>query len=229
MPPIPFKLILAQRTTELPNIALSIVNPVQNADGIYQVTDSDGNTFSAYVDMTTDGGYWVLAARWVGNVATANQRTFLNLVVRDQPINGYSVNPSTHPAIPAGRIIQNPALQYSLRSSNSSWTSLFGTWQRMSTFENASQSILHGVGVPAVTSIGNRTLHGHRTGWGGNTDLSCVLGFWTVSGNGGHCGGAGIVGPNKCCPVISNEDSGSHYDSSAAIKQVYLRASNYPG
>lgn len=226
---LPLRPNICSKVSAPTDLALSIVNPVAGSSGIYQITDSNGETFPAYVDMATDGGYWVLAARWVGNVATANQRTFLNLVVRDQPINGYSVNPSTHPAIPAGRITQNPALQYSLRSSNSSWTSLFGTWQRMSTFENASQSILHGVGVPAVTNIGNRTLHGHRTGWGGNTDLSLVLGFWTVSGNGGHCGGAGIVGPNKCCPVISSNDGGSHYDSSTSVKQIYLRASNYPG
>ena len=226
---LPLRLNICNKDSAPTNLALSIVNPVEGSSGIYQVTDSNGDTFPAYVDMQTDGGYWVLAARWAGTVATANQRTFLNLVVRDQPINGYSVNPSTHPAIPAGRILQNPALQYSPRSSNSSWTSLFGAWQRMSTFENASQSILHGVGVPAVTSIGNRTLHGHRTGWAQNTSLTYPLGFWTVAGNSGHCGGAGKVGTNKCCPVVSSGDGGSHYDNTATTKQVYLRASNYPG
>lgn len=227
---LPLKLRLCtQPDTALPNLALSIVNPVAGSSGIYQVTDSNGDTFSAYVDMATDGGYWVLAARWSGSVAAANQRTFNNLVVRDQPISGYSVNPSTHPAIPAGRITQNPALEYHLRSANTTWINAFGAWQRMSTFENSNQTIVHGVGVPAVTPIGNRTMHGHRTGWYQNTDMSWTLGFWTVSGNSGVCGGAARVGTNRCCPVISNEDGGSHYDATTAIKQVYLRASNYPG
>lgn len=227
---IPFKLLLCtQQDNQLPNLALSVINPIEGSSGIYQVTDSEGATFPAYVDMVTDGGYWVLAARWSGTVASANARTFNNLVVRDQPISGYSVNPSTHPAIPAGRITQNPALEYHLRSANTSWISSFGTWQRMSTFENLNAIIVHGVGVPAVTSVGNRTLHGHRTGWSQNTDMSWTLGFWTVAGASGVCGGAGRVGTNKCCPVISNGDGGAHYDSSTAIKQVYLRASNYPG
>lgn len=226
---IPFKLILSGKEPEAPaNLALSIVNPVPNSDGIYQITDSAGGTFPAYVDMTTDGGYWILAFRWTLPPAPVNSRTFNNLVVKGQPISGYSVLPATFPAIPAGRVTANPATEYLLRSSNATWTSLFGTWQRMNTFNATTDAIVHNVGVPAVTSIGNRTMHGHRTGWGSPTTMNLVLGFWTVAGPNGHCGGAGIVGTNKCCPVGSQGDGGSHYDGTNSVKQVYLRAVNKP-
>ena len=223
-------MISSSKRRELDKVKiLSIINPVPGTSGIYQIVDDAGKTFPAYVDMATDGGYWILVARWTGWVSSTmpqNKISFRQSIMKDQAIAGFSNNPASFPAIPAGKISKNPAKQWSLRSANSSWTSLFGAWQRGSTIEG---DIVHGVGLPVVTSIGNKTLHGPRTGWFQNSPVDSGFGFWTVSGNNGHCGGSGRAGTNTCCPVMafSSEGYGVHADGTA-LKQLFIRATNFP-
>lgn len=221
----------AQRRAEDRKTILSIVNPIPGSSGIYNIIDDAGNTFPAYVDMSIDGGYWILVARWTGwlsSAVPASRLRFKQTIVKNQAIAGFSVTPGPNPAIPAGRISSNPSKEWLLRSSNAAWTSLFGQWQKGQILEG---NIAHGVGVPVVTSIGPKTLHGHRTGWFESTSIENSLGFWTAAGNGGHCGGAGREGTNKCCPIMafSSEGLGSHADGTGSVKQMYLRATNYPG
>lgn len=229
MPPVRTVVIASSGRNKGLTRALSIVNPILNSNGIYDILDDEGNTFQAYVDMTVDGGYWILVSRWTGYIPSstpANKVTFRESIAKNEAIAGYSMIPATYPAIPAGRIAKNPAKEWLFSSGNPSWISLFGNWQKGQILEGP---ILHGVGVPVVTSIGNRTLHGHRTGWLQDTTLDYGIGWWTVAGNNGHCGGQAKVGTNKCCPVMAYDTEGySAHSDASYTKQVFLRATNFP-
>jgi len=41
---------------------MKVVNPVLGVNGIYTIDAGSQGTFQAYVDMTTDGGHWILVA-----------------------------------------------------------------------------------------------------------------------------------------------------------------------
>ena len=45
----------------------TILNAQDGVDGIYRVAGPDGEEFDAYCDMTTDGGHWILIARWAAS------------------------------------------------------------------------------------------------------------------------------------------------------------------
>lgn len=210
--------------------ALSIVNPVAGSSGIYNVVDDAGNTFPAYVEMSIDGGYWILVSRWTGYISTsvpANKISFRKSIQKDQAISGYSVSPSMYPAIPAGRIAKNPANEWLMVSANTTWIGLFGAWQK--------GAILTGdIGptqaIPVVTSIGNRNLYGARAGWSQVTTMDSGLGFWTQAGNSGPCGGAARLGTSKPCPVMAYTTEGyENHSDATSVKSVYIRAVNYPG
>lgn len=212
--------------------ALRIINPVVNSNGIYDVTDDDGNTFPAFVLMTIDGGYWVLVARWTGFISSAlpsAKISFEKSIQKNKPVSGYSNLAASMPAIPSGKISKNPSKEWLLINGNAGWQSNLGQWQKGQTLNEDVTHIVHGVGVPVTTPSGNRTLHGHRTGWFQDTHVSAGFGFWNQSGNMGPCGGAGREGTSKYCPVMafSNEGYSVHSDSTS-VKSLYIRATNYP-
>lgn len=205
--------------TKIVTSSFEIQNPVPGVNGIYQVKDTATNkTFNAYVNMTYDGGYWVLAAYWV--VPTEMVRTNNQLLYRGSALATYSKNPSTYPVIPSGMI--NTSARALLRSENSSWISTFGQWQSFETMA-AGATAPH---YNASTSIGNKIIYTHAAGWPStsNTNItsSNPFGFWTTYGNGGPCGGENRVGTNKMC-VMASTGYSPHGDSTSN-KFFYLKA-----
>lgn len=205
--------------TKFVTSSFEIQNPVPGVNGIYQVKDTATNTtFNAYVNMTYDGGYWVLAAYWV--VPSEMIRTNGQLVYRGGTLATYTRNASIYPVIPSGKI--NGSTRALLRSENGSWISLFGQWQSFDTMPAGSIA----PNYSATTSIGNKTIYPRNAGWPnyGNPNItsSGSFGFWTTYGNGGPCGGENRVGTNKMCVMADNGYS-SHGDSSTN-KFFYLKA-----
>ena len=194
---------------------LKIQNPVAGVNGIYQVKNTETNTtFNAYVNMTYDGGYWVLATYWT----SPSQLTRLNsqLVYKDKPLSTYSANVSTYPVIPSNTT--NGSTRGMLVSSNSGWVSLFGQWQSFDLLNPGDSKS----GYLVKTPIGNKTIYSQAAGWGGNISEGGTFGFWSVMGYGGVCGGAGVEGSSKICPSTNFPNWSSHVEGSSG-KFYYLK------
>lgn len=203
------------------SVYLTIINPVQGQSRIYQISDGKSGSFPAYVNMTDDGGQWILVARWAADPSVP-LATWNDLGVKGNKMLTYSNNASNYPVVPSNSI--NASSKMLVKNYNTSWTATFGTWQSFSTF-NAS-TVIGPSGFSANTSIGAKTLFIRANGW--NTivpqDMTSVFGLFNTYGNGGVCGGNNRVGPNPMCISYTNS-SGSHFDLTS-IKEVYIKALN---
>lgn len=199
---------------------LTIVNPVQGQSGIYQITDGKNGTFPAYVNMTDDGGNWILVARWTTSPAGAIR--FNNFAVKGNPIRTYTNDPNNYPVAPNS--IKNESSTMLIKSFGAGWTSMFGSWQSFSTFTPS--TVIGPSGIAANTSIGPKTLYIRTNGWVGilPQDMTSTVGFMTTYGNSGPCGGANKVGSNKIC-IVYSDDSTSHFDIKS-LKEAYIKALN---
>lgn len=206
--------------------ALAIHEPVIGQSGIYQVYDTVGNTFPAYCEMSADGGFWILVAQWTNSPGPTLLVSFAKGMQKGLPISGYSNNPGSFPAIPAGKFPSNPATEWLLKDENIGWKALYGDWQRGKLFESTRTSIPSGEPIPVVTPLGNKTLYGPRSGWYLPTVMTYGIGFWTIEGPGGPCGGAGTSGSSRICPIM--EPTHEAHADYTAIKRYFVRASNAP-
>lgn len=209
----------------------SIVNPVVGSSGIYQITDDAGNKFDAYVDMVTDGGFWIQVARWTGAIPAGSVVGMDKMLVKDNNLVGYSANPSTNPSVPAGRILKNPAKEFMFQSDASVWKTLYGNWMVGQLFPAGTTMWGVDTAMPVRTSIGNKNVYGARSGWRLDTDLRAIpLSFWTINNANGPCGGSGRTKTGDCCPMMDANAAGynAHCDY-VNMKRFYLRAANYPG
>lgn len=209
-----------QEATGTKTAFLTIVNPVQGQSGIYQITNGKNGTFPAYVNMTDDGGNWILIARWTAS--PSGTVTFNNFAVKGNSITTYTNSSASYPVIPSGT--KNESSRMLIKSSGSGWTSTFGSWQSFSTFTPG--TVIGPSGIPANTPIGAKTLYIRANGWPSviAQDMTSIVGFFTTYGNSGPCGGANVVGSNKICLTYTN-DSASHFDSSS-LKEAYIKALN---
>lgn len=205
-----------------------ILNAKVGVNGIYDILADDGSKFKAYVDMTTDGGYWIQTAHWVTLAPTsADQLLFGEVVVTGREVKGFSSDMATRPVITAGRIKNNKAKQWMLKHDHPGWKALFGDWQIGNIFPDGDVTIPANAPVPVKTSLGNKALYSQRSGWGMDCTPGDAFGFWTQAGNAGPCGGMAAPGPNPMCPVsdfIGN--FGPHADYTYT-KRLFLRATNY--
>lgn len=202
---------------------MSIVNPVAGRSGIYSINDGNGGTYPAYVDMNTNGGYWILLARW-SRIMPAGEKTFAQIAWQGQPLSGWTDDTANYPSIPSGVI--NSSSQLMFVPGHPSWISRYGTWQSFSTFSGPITTKIDASGIPVNTSKGADTLYGFRAGWKIVSDGGSPFGLWTQYGNSGACGGAGIVGKTKMCLRGAYESQiNSHFDYTY-LKQLYLKATN---
>ncbi|MNZ85547.1 hypothetical protein D3C78_1043430 [compost metagenome] len=111
-----------------------------------------------------------------------------------------------------------------LTSEHPTWKTYFGDWSIGQLFSGTAGIPVSG--FPVKTSIGNKTMYGSRAGWNEVTTYNYGLGFWTHGNNSGPCGGANVVGSNRCCPVLDAGGSGSHADYTYK-KRMYVRARNF--
>lgn len=204
-------------------VGLVIQNPVAGKNGIYTIKSQDGSSFQAYVDMTNDGGNWILLARWINSTATT---TFNNSVVKGNTVISQTNDSTNYPAIKSGST--NYASKAMFISGNSSWISSYGTWQSFGTF--APNTVISSSGIAMSSSKGSITLHPKSAGWASDGQKGVMtygFGLWTTYGNGGVCGGANVVGSDKICPTLDiiSPTNNNHYDISS-IKMLYLKSNN---
>lgn len=206
------------------NSYLRILNP-QSSSGIYNVTDGKGGSMPVYVNMTMDGGHWLLINRWIKLTSTAEEKTFNNVVVNGQNLSTATIDAVNYPVIPSGYTNSSSRAMYT--SSNTGWTDIYGAWQSFNTF--SSNTILGSNGFSANTPVGTKTFYAVTTGWvidGVTTaPMSTFFGLWTAYGNSGACGGADIVTPNRICGGLSYLLQEKHLDSTS-VKSLYIKASN---
>lgn len=201
---------------------LRIKDPVAGVNGVYQINDGRGGTFNAYVNMTDNGGNWILIARWTNKTGTPTSYLFNNVVVKNQTMLSFTNDPTSYPAIPSNKY-KNPSSQAMFMSGNSSWISSYGSWQAFSTF--SSTATIGSSGFSVSTPSGSRTMYAPGGAWNNTVDMSGVFGLWPVFGNSGPCGGAGREGTNKICPYLENIGTNSHFDITST-KYLYLKATN---
>lgn len=93
----------------------------------------------------------------------------------------------------------------------------------------SSGTILSTNGFSINTPIGVKTLYAQQTGWASSgattADMSTAFGLWTAYSNGGTCGGANIVAPDKICPSLAPISTNNHFDTTS-VKSLYIKASN---
>lgn len=212
---------------DLPASAGGIRNPVVGVNGIYDVVADDGSTFKAYCDMTTDGGYWIQVGHWTGVVPTQPDiMMYSECMVIGQDISGYSSNTTQRPVIPAGKL-KNFNTEWMLQHDHPGWIGLYGAWQVGKTVPMATPLWKSGTPVPVRTPLGNKNLYGQRDGWYMDTLPTDNFGFFTTVGPGGPCGGAGVAGNNRMCPISDwNGNWGAHADYTYN-KRFFIRALNY--
>lgn len=200
---------------------LMIVNPVAGQSGIYNISDGQGNTAKAYVDMTTAGGNWILVGRWTQLPAGSTKRNFQDVAMRGGKILSYSNDTSNFPVLPSGSVNLSSAMM--VKNANPTWTSMFGAWQTFGTFAKG-QNI--GGGFSVNTPNGTSKLYSEAGGWPGQrpTDMTDTFGLWPVAGAGGPCGGAGIAGSNRICPSFSYATA-PHFDVTS-LKEIYVKSKN---
>lgn len=205
---------------------LSVID-ARATSGIHQIRASDGSTFPAYVDMTTDGGYWIQVGHWTTVAPTVNDQLLVNdVIMAGYPINGFSTDTVNRPIVTAGKITSNPAKQWMLKHDHPTWKSLFGDWQ-IGNIIPKDAVIPYDQAFPIKTSIGNKSIYGQRSGWGLPTTGADAFGFWTQPNQYGPCGGAGMAGSDRCCPVSDFVGNFGVHADFAYQKRLYVRASNY--
>lgn len=197
---------------------LVVMDPIEGQSGIYDIGDGNGNTTKAYVDMTTDGGYWILIARWTQMPSGTGIVPFNKVVQKGGTLKTYSNSASSYPVLPDGT--KNISQRILFKSSNSTWKSLYGDWQSFSTY-SGNPNI--GGGIAVTTPVGAKTLYPEAAGWPSQrkTDLSDTFGLWTINNNSGPCGGNGIAGSNRICPSYSYATA-PHFDITS-VKEIYIK------
>lgn len=205
--------------------SLLIVKPVGNTvdgtSGIYEITSASGTNFNAYVNMTDNGGNWILLARFVTapNVTlTGNQ-----VVVKDKAVGSYTNDAVKYPVIKSGE--KNTSIEVMYKGENAKWNSMFGAFQSFPTFSSTETSVPTS-GFSATTPIGTKTLFLQGQGWN-DSSFTFPFGLWTVYGNSGSCGGSGRAVPvaDRICPSIYTVIPNSHFDA-VSLKTFYLKANN---
>lgn len=197
---------------------LVVMNPIEGQSGIYDIGDGDGNTTKAYVDMTSDGGYWILIARWTQMPSNTGTITFNRVALKGAAMKTYTNNASSYPVLPDGT--KNISQRILFKSANSGWKSLYGDWQSFSTYGSNVRIV---DGIAANTSIGSKTLYPESAGWPGirRDDLTETFGLWTTNNNSGPCGGNGRAGTTKICPSYSYATA-PHFDITS-VKEIYIK------
>lgn len=196
--------------------------------GIYPVMLDDGTLVDAYVDMETDGGFWIQVADWTGSVPAGSNLTYGSALRKGQTFNSYTVDAVNSPVVPAGRLT-NRGTEWMFKSPNANWIALYGTYQIGKAFDATKESVGPAETIPVRTPLGDKVFYGPRTGWGESTAMTHDFGFWTQQGAGGPCGGAGRAGPVRSCPISTVGNLwGNHCDLSSR-KKFFVRATNYMG
>lgn len=200
---------------------LMIVNPIAGKSGIYDISDGQGNTAKAYVDMNNAGGNWILIGRWVQLPSGSTKRNFKDVAMRSGKILSYTNDTMNYPVLPSGSL--NLSSTMMVKNANPTWVSMFGGWQTFSTFAQ-DQNI--GAGFSVNTPNGVSKLYAEAAGWPGQrpTDMSDTFGLWPVAGNGGPCGGVNAAGSNRICPSFSYATA-PHFDTTS-LKEVYVKSKN---
>lgn len=200
---------------------LSVVGAKEGVSGIYPVRADDGSTFNAYVDMVTDGGYWVLLADWTGAMGTTLY--YNDVIVQDQPLRGWTRDAVTRPIIPAGKVI-NKASQWMFQSDHATWKTLFGAYQKAAPVPIT--TVLGANGLVVDTPLGRRSVYGPRGGWSAESSMGMPFGLWSAWGAGGGCGGANVFGSTRECPVADSGAYNGHADY-VSNKRLFVRAASY--
>lgn len=200
-------------------VPLKIINPNTN-NGIYQISDGKGGSNPAYVNMTDNGGNWILVARWVTSPYTS--LTWEEFGVKGNTIKTYSNDQVNYPVLPQDTI--NTSSKMMFKGGSAAWKNLFGEWQSFNMFE--SNTIITTSGFSANTSLGVKTMFIRANGWPTTytPNMNSAMGLHTQYGNGGPCGGESKSGPNPICITLSG-NSTSHFDTKN-IKEFYIKANN---
>ena len=198
-------------------------NPASTS-GIYTLSRISGgvtSSFSAYCDMTIDGGGWTLMV--YGNY---NNSAKPGIRVQDAIVQGYALasrteDLSNYPVLPKG--LTNNFTQFMHYSTaNSVWQSNMGTWQRANMFANTVNPIsTNFTGV--ATSNGRTAMYHGNKGWNlSSAALTDALVLWDTAGISGICGGDSTAG-GKNCPAYSYLNNYQYHYDNNSTRFFYVR------
>jgi hypothetical protein len=204
------------------NSAIRILNPVEGVSGIYTIDAGPKGTFQAYVDMTTEGGNWILVERWTS--AVGSYFYMADAVVKGTPIKSYTNNATSYPVIKSG--VYNTSSSVLLKSGNTTWAKTMGNWQVFQTFDKSHSFDSNGFDVKLSTGATRKMFH-IRAGWREVQSVNTAhLGFMETWGPSGMCGGSG-TGKGKYCPAMWPTEYAYHFDTNASIvKEIYIKSNN---
>jgi len=211
--------------TQPGGILFNTVGSEKAQSGIYKIMADDGSFFDAYVDMQTDGGYWIQVGDWAG--AVSRVVAFNDTIVEGMPIKGLTTDAVNRPVIPPGKLNANKSKQWMLQSAHPGWVALFGSWIRGKILQGT--SIAWNVAIPVQSELGAKAVYGWRTGWTDTTYFTSQFALWPVTGNGGPCGGANVGKSGAPCPVFDSGGGLAAHTDYVYRKRLFIRATNFPG
>ena len=211
---------------------LEIRNSMPGAtSGVYTIESDTLGQIQVYCDMVTDGGDWTLVGRFTnwGPITLPTR----NMVVRGDPLIGYSNDDVQYPAF-KGKNIFN---EIRFDSGNSTWNETYGVsenagiriptkgeWPTISSREDliAGATRLNGSTDASLSAIAYSSAAWWGTHRSRAVDGTKEFGLFTINDNSGVCGGEWRAGPGKICPHASTIGVNNHFDIST-LKYFYGR------
>lgn len=193
-----------------------------DSSGIYTLQNmSTGESNNVYVEKVGTEDY-MLIANWTS--FGTQDRSWRDLVQKGYNFVPYDeISDATRPVWPTATL--NKSEKWMFTSDRFGWRTLYGDYQTANTFDSAKANIAAGEAIPVSTPLGNKNFYTGGSAWNQNTLITDPIRIWTHADNSGPCGGAGIVGSDKICPIISATwgSGGDFHADKTGTKRLYLK------
>jgi len=194
-----------------------------DSSGIYTLQNvSTGESNNVYVEKVGAEEYMLIANWTSSGTADRSWRDMTQKGFNFVPYN--ELNDPERPAWPTP--VLNNSDKWMFTSDCAGWVSRYGAYLIANTFDSSKTQIAVGEAIPVNTPLGNKNIYSGSSAWSQVTAMTDPIRLWTHPDNSGPCGGAGIIGTDKICPIISaswGQVASSWHTDQTGTKRMYLK------